>query len=96
MRKKKLFVIHILITLRDGDRKIMLPFRITSGSPKRIKQWKQFNQFISTSTKVTLMKKNIYTSYISTMNQGSVEAGRVGSKIPHSFSPAYLTSLSSN
>ena len=35
----------ILMISRDGDRKIMQSFRITSKPPLRIRQWNQLSQF---------------------------------------------------
>ena len=37
--------IDILITSRNGDRKIMQPFRIASGPPMTIRKRNQFSQF---------------------------------------------------
>ena len=37
--------INILITPRNGVRKIMQPIRRTSGPATRMRKWNQFNQF---------------------------------------------------
>ena len=37
--------IDILITSRNGDRKIMQSIRITSRPPSRKRKWNQFSQF---------------------------------------------------
>ena len=37
--------IGILVTSRNGDRKIMQSIRITSRSPSKIRKWNQFSRF---------------------------------------------------
>ena len=37
--------IDMLITSRNGDRKILQYIRITSRTPSRIKKWNQLSQF---------------------------------------------------
>ena len=37
--------IDILVTYRNGDRKVMQPIRITSRPPSRKKKWNQRRQF---------------------------------------------------
>ena len=37
--------IDILVTSRNGDRKIMQSIRIKSRPPSRIRKWNQFSQF---------------------------------------------------
>ena len=37
--------IDILVTFRNGDRKIMQSIRITSRPPSRKRKWNQLNQF---------------------------------------------------
>ena len=37
--------IDILVTSRNGDRKIMQSIKITSRPPSRIRNWNQFRQF---------------------------------------------------
>ena len=44
--------IDILITSKNGDKKVKQCNRITSRSPSRIRKWKQLSQFKFTSTKV--------------------------------------------
>ena len=44
-RRKEIVDIDILITSRNGDRKIEQPIRITNGPPERMWKWKQFSQF---------------------------------------------------
>ena len=41
--KKETVDIDILITSRNGDRKIMESIRITKGDSIRIRRWNQFN-----------------------------------------------------
>ena len=55
---------NILVTIRNGDKKIMQYFRITSSPPPRIRKWNQYSQFRSTSTKEIPIEKT-WTSYIS-------------------------------
>ena len=43
--KKKTFDIDILVTFRNGDRKIMQSIRITSRPSSRIRKWNRFRQF---------------------------------------------------
>ena len=42
---KKTVDIDILVTSRNGERKIMQSIRITSRSTSRIRKWNQFTQF---------------------------------------------------
>ena len=43
--KKETVDIHILVTSRDGDRKIKQSIRITSRPPSRKRKWNQLSQF---------------------------------------------------
>ena len=43
--RKETVDIDILVTTRNGDRKIMQSIRIPSRPPFRIKKWNQFSQF---------------------------------------------------
>ena len=43
--RKETFDIDILVTSRNGDRKIMQFIRITSRSPSRKRKWNQLSQF---------------------------------------------------
>ena len=43
--RKETVHIDILVTSRNGDRKIMQSIRITSRTPLRIRKWNQFSQF---------------------------------------------------
>ena len=43
--RKETVDIDILVTSRNGDRKIMQSIRITSRLPSRIRKWNQFSQF---------------------------------------------------
>ena len=43
--RKETVHIDILVTSRNGDRKIMQSIRITSRPPSRISKWNQFSQF---------------------------------------------------
>ena len=50
--RKETVDIDILVTSRNGDRKIMQSIRITSRPPSRKRKWNQLSQFWRTSTKV--------------------------------------------
>ena len=50
--------IGILVTSRNGDRKIMQSIRIMSRSPSRIRKWNQLSRFRRASTKVIPTEKN--------------------------------------
>ena len=43
--RKETVDIDILVTFRNGDRKIMQSIRITSRPPSRIRKWNQLSQF---------------------------------------------------
>ena len=43
--RKETVDIDILVTSRNGDRKIMQPIRITSTPPSRKSKWNQLSQF---------------------------------------------------
>ena len=43
--RKETVDINILVTNRNGDRKIMRSIRITRRPPPRIREWNQFSQF---------------------------------------------------
>ena len=43
--RKETIDIDILVTSRNGDRKIMKSIRITSRPSSRIRKWNQLNQF---------------------------------------------------
>ena len=43
--RKETVDIDILVTSRNGDRKIMQSIRITSRPPSRKRKWNQFSQF---------------------------------------------------
>ena len=43
--RKETVDIGILVTSRNGDRKIMQSIRKTSRSPSRIRKWNQLSQF---------------------------------------------------
>ena len=49
--------ISMLVTSRNGHRKIMQSIRITSRSPSRIRKRNKFIQFRRTSTKVIPIEK---------------------------------------
>ena len=55
--RKETVDIDILVTSRNGDRKIMQSIRITSRPPSRKKKWNQLSQFLRTSTKVIPIEK---------------------------------------
>ena len=50
--------IDILVTTRNGDRKIMQSNRITSRPPSKKRKWNQLRQFQRTSTEVVPVEKN--------------------------------------
>ena len=82
----------IIVTSRNGNRKIMQSIRIKRRPPSRIRKWNQFSQFRRKSTKVMPIEKTS-TGYISIMCQGF----KGGSKW-RTNSPAYIhfCSLSNN
>ena len=43
--RKETFDIDILVTSRNGDRKMMQSIRITSRPPSRKRKWNQLSQF---------------------------------------------------
>ena len=43
--KKEMVDIDILVTARNGDRKIMQSIRITNRPPSRKRKWNQLSQF---------------------------------------------------
>ena len=43
--RRKTVAIDILVTSRNGDRKIMQSIRITSRPPSRKRKWNQLSQF---------------------------------------------------
>ena len=55
--RKETIDIDILLTFRNGDRKIMQFIRITSRPPLRKRKWNQLSQFRRTSTKVIPIEK---------------------------------------
>ena len=55
--RKETVDIDILVTCRNGDRKIMQFIRITSRPPLRKKKWNQLSQFWRTPTKEMPVRK---------------------------------------
>ena len=55
--RKQTVDIDILVTSRNGDRKIVQSIRITSRPPSRKRKWNQLNQFWRTSTRVIPIEK---------------------------------------
>ena len=55
--RKETVDIDILVTSRNGHRKIMQSIRITSRLPSIIRTWNQFSQFRSKSTKLIPIEK---------------------------------------
>ena len=55
--RKETVDIDILVTSRNGDRKIMQSIRIRSRPPSRKRKWNQLSQFQRISTKVIPIKK---------------------------------------
>ena len=49
--------VDILVTSRNGDRKIMQSIRIMSRLPSRKRKWSKLSQFPRTSTKVVTIEK---------------------------------------
>ena len=84
--RKETVDIDILVTSRNGGRKIMQSIRITSRSPSRKKTWNQLSQFRWASTKVIPIEKT-YAGYISTMRvrerQGSRQTASEGPTALH-------------
>ena len=71
--RKETVDIEILLTYRNGNRKMVLSIRITSKSAKRRSKWKQFIQFRWASTKVIPIEKT-QVDDISTMSQGFIRS----------------------
>ena len=71
--RKETVDIEILLTSRNGDRKIVLSIRITSESAKRRSKWKQFIQFRRASSKVIPIEKT-QVDDISTMSQALIRS----------------------
>ena len=55
--RKETVDIDILVTFRNGDRKIMQSIRIISRPPPRKKKWNQLSTFQRKSTKVIPIEK---------------------------------------
>ena len=55
--RKKTVDIDILVTFRNGNRKIMQSIRITSRPHPRKGKWNQLCQFLRTSTKIIPIEK---------------------------------------
>ena len=55
--RKETVAIDILLTSRNGDRKITQSIRITSGPPSRKSMWSKLSQFSRTSTKLIPIEK---------------------------------------
>ena len=55
--RKETVDIDILVTFRNGDRKIMQSIRIMSRPLLRKRKWNQLSQFCRTSTKVIPIEK---------------------------------------
>ena len=56
--RKETVHIDILVTSRNGDRKIMQSIRIMSRPPLRKRKWKQLSKFYRTSPKVIPIVKD--------------------------------------
>ena len=80
--RKETVDIVILVTSRNGDRKIMQSIRITSRPPSREKKWNQLSQFRRTSAKVIPIEK---TSWLHFDSEPRVhrEAASEGPTVPH-------------
>ena len=66
--RKETVYIEILVTSRNGDRKIMQSIRKMSRPPSGIRKWNQLSQFRWTSNKVIPIEKTS-AGYISTISQ---------------------------
>ena len=55
--RKETIDIDILVTSRNGDRKIMQSIRIMTRPPLRKRKWNQLSQFPRTSTKAIPIEK---------------------------------------
>ena len=55
--RKETVDIDILVTSRNGHRKIMQSIKITSRPPSRKRKWNQLSQFLTTSTKIIPIEK---------------------------------------
>ena len=55
--RKETVNIDILVTSRNGDRRIMQSIRITSRPSSRKRKWNQLSQFSGTSTEVIPIEK---------------------------------------
>ena len=66
--RKETVDIDILVTSRNGDRKMLQSIRITSRPTSRKRKWNQLSQFGRTSTKVIPIEKT-YAGHISTISQ---------------------------
>ena len=61
--KKETVDIYILVTSRNGDRKIMKFIRITSRSTTRKRKWNQLSQFWRISTEVIHIEKTCWPHF---------------------------------
>ena len=82
--RKETLDIDILVTSRNGDRKIMQPISITSRPPSRKRKWNQLSQFWRTSMKLIPIEKT-WAGLISIMSQRFK-----GSSKWRTNNPAYL------
>ena len=81
--RKETIDIDILVTSRNGDRKIMQSIRITSRPPSRKRKWSQLSRFWRTSTKVIPIEKT-WAGHISTMShKGSRKAASEWPAVMH-------------
>ena len=55
--RKETVDIRILVTSRNGDRKIMQGIKVTSRPSSKIRKWNQLSQFRETSAKVIPIEK---------------------------------------
>ena len=76
--RKETVDIDILVTSKNGDRKIMRSIRITSRPPLRKRKWNQSSQFRRTSTKKQYLEKRLKLVTFWRWVKGSREAAREG------------------
>ena len=88
--RKETVDIDILVTSRNGDRKVMQSIRITSRTPSRKRKQNQLSQFWRTSPKVIPIEKTS-AGHILTMSQGFRRSSKWRSN-----SPAYCFCSFSN
>ena len=77
--RKETIGIDILVTSRNGDRKIIQSIRITGRPPSRKRKWNHLSQFWRTSTKVITIEKITFRRWA----KGSRKAASERSTVLH-------------